>query len=235
MRLLPFELDRTLRQAEDFLRRHVKSKAVREAEKRQRERRAREAGRRFKRAVTIGGVSGAGVFCAGAAAISAGPALGAAGAAALATMVAALIWPRQRATDGPLSSAELEALPAEAEEWLLGRRRELPGAAAAPVDAILRHLADLQGALGTVNPASTLAWDARRLIGDHLPRLVHCYCVLPSVARDEDKELRRRLVDGLGTIAEELGRLSLEVNRDRLMHFETQGRFLESKYRDPVS
>jgi hypothetical protein len=232
--ILPFELDRTLRQAEDFLRRHIKSKAVREAEKRQRERRAREAGRRFRRAVAIGGVSGGGIFCAGLAAASFGPALAAAGGTALAMMVAALIWPRQRATDGPLSSAELEALPAEAEEWLLSRRRDLPGGAAVPVDAILRHLADLQGALGAVNPASTLAWEARRLIGDHLPRLVHCYCVLPAVAREEDEELRRRLVDGLATIAGELASLSREVNRDRLMLFETQGRFLESKYKDAV-
>jgi hypothetical protein len=89
--------------------------------------------------------------------------------------------------------------------------------------------------LGDVGHASTLAWEARRLLGDHLPRLVHAYCELPAAARAEDAAHGAKLVAGLVTLVDALARLSSEVNRDRLMRFETQGRFLDSRYRDPES
>ena len=222
-----------VRQAEEYWRRHSKSKAVKEAERRIFERKSRAAERKFFRALGLGTLSGAGVIGYGIAATSTGPAFLVAGGAAFAVMTAALMWPSRRRTDGPLSRAELEALPCEAEEWLLGQRLNLPLDAYKPIDAILIHLGDLQNGLGDVNPASTVAWEARRLIGDHLPQLVHTYCELPAAAREEDPALGERLVAGLDTLAEELGRLSKEVARDRLMRFETQGRFLDSRYRDP--
>ncbi|HMJ93782.1 MAG TPA: hypothetical protein VK472_06760, partial [Allosphingosinicella sp.] len=104
-----------------------------------------------------------------------------------------------------------------------------------PLDAIFVHLADLEPGLGDVSPSSTLAWEARRLLGDHLPRLVHAYCELPAAARDQDPAHGQRLVSGLVTLVDALAQLSKEVNRDRLMRFETQGRFLDSRYRDPDS
>ena len=235
MSFLPLEIDRALRKAEEYWRRHSKSKAVKEAEKRSLERKSRAAGRRFKRAATFGGLSGAGVVCYGIVAAPAGPGLVVAGAAALAVMTAALVWPGRRATDGPLSAAELEALPGEAEDWLLEQRASLPVDAFPSLDAILAHLGDLGAGLGAVNPASTLAWEARRLIGSHLPQLVHSYCELPAMAREEDPAHEQRLIDGLATLADALARLSKEVNRDRLMRFETQGRFLETRYRDPTA
>ena len=230
---MPFEIGRALRQAEDYLRRHIKSKAVKEAEKRVRERKSRAMGRRFKRAAAIGGMSGAGVIVYGAAAGAAAPGLAIAGAAALAIMTAALIWPSQRRTDGTLSADELAALPGEAEAWLLAQRPNLPAEAFAPMDAIFVHLADLEMGLGDVGHNSTLAWEARRLLGDHMPRLVHAYCELPAAARAEDPAHCERLVTGLATLTDALARLSKDVNRDRLMRFETQGRFLDSRYRDP--
>lgn len=232
---MAFEIGRALRQAEDYLRRHIKSKAVKEAEKRVRERKARAAGRRVKRAAAVGGVSGAGVVAYGLAAGAAAPGLAVAGAAALAVMTAVLVWPSQRRTDGALSAEELAALPGEAEAWLLDQRANLPANAFAPLDSIFVHLADLEMGLGDVGPNSTLAWEARRLLGDHLPRLVHAYCELPAAARADDPAHEKRLIAGLETLVEALARLSKDVNRDRLMRFETQGRFLDSRYRDPDS
>jgi hypothetical protein len=233
MSVFPLEIERAFRRAEEYWRRHSKSKAVKEAEKRILDRKSRAAGRKFARALGLGGLSSAGVIGYGLIATSSGPAFLVAGAAALVVMTATLAWPGRRATDGPLSPAELEALPGEAEEWLLGKRASLPVDAFPALDVIFMHLGDLQTGLGAVNPASTLAWEARRLIGSHLPQLVHAYCELPAVARGEDPEHDARLISGLGTIAEEMTRLSREVNRDRLMRFETQGRFLESRYREP--
>jgi hypothetical protein len=227
------ELGGALRQAEDYVRRHSKSKAVKAAEKRLQERKTRDLGRRVARGAAFGGVSGAGVACL--AVLTANvPGLIVAGAGALAVTIAAMAWPLRRATDGPFSTAEMEALPGEAETWLLARRLNLPLAAYPPFDTILTHLGDLQACLGSIDPASTFAWDARRLIGSHLPGLVESWCELPSAAKAEDPEHERRLVDGLGTLARELGDLSREANRERLMRFETHGRFIESKYRDPV-
>jgi hypothetical protein len=233
MSFLPLELDKALRRAEEYWRRHTKSKAVKAAEVRVLDRKSRAFGRKFRRATALGGVSGAGVVGYGILAAPAGPGLIAAGAVAFGVMVVALSWPARRATDGRLSRAELEALPGEAEEWLLARRASLPVDCFGSLDAIFVHLGDLQACIGEVNPASTLAWEARRLLGSHLPQLVHAYCELPAGIRDSDPEHERRLVEGLETLVEALARLSKDVNRDRLMRFETQGRFLQSRYRDP--
>jgi hypothetical protein len=127
----------------------------------------------------------------------------------------------------------MEALPGEAEGWLLGQRLNLPLAAYPSFDTILVHLGDLQACLGAIDPNATLAWDARRLIGSHLPGLVDAYCQLPLAAKAEDPGHEKRLVDGLATIASELADLSRQANRDRLSRFETQGRFIESRYKDP--
>jgi len=227
------ELGGALRQAEEYVRRHSKSKAVKAAEKRLEERKLRAFGRRMRRGAAVGGVSGAGVACVAVLAAS-GPGLLVAGAGALAVTIAAMAWPLHRATDGPFSTAEMEALPGEAEGWLLSRRLDLPLAAYPSFDTILVHLGDIQPCLAALDPASTLAWEVRRLIGSHLPELVDAYCELPSVAKAEEPEHEKRLVEGLGTLAKELGDLSMGANRERLMRFETQGRFIESKYRDPV-
>ena len=227
------DLDRAFQQAEEFLRRHIKTKAVRAAEKRRRERQAREAGRRFARAAAVAGASGVGI--AGyslAVAPLVGTTLIAAGAAAALVAAAAAAWPSGRGQG--FSGAELAALPGEAEDWLLDQRMNLPARASPALDAILSRLADLQPQLGMIDPNSTLAWDARRLIGDHLPRLIEAYCELPVSTREEDPQYRDRLVEGMATLADELGSLCREVSRERLLKFEAHGRFIQSKYRDDL-
>ena len=227
------DLDSAFQQAEEFLRRHIKSKAVRAAEKRRRERKAREAARCFGRAAAVAGVSGAGVA---GYSLAVSPLMGtmllAAGAVTAVAAAAAASWPLRRSSD--FSQAELAALPGEAEEWLLDQRMNLPVRAGPALDTILLRLSDLQPQLGMIDPNSTLAWDARRLIGDHLPRLIQAYCELPASMREEDTEFRQRLVDGLNTLAAELGTLSREVSRERLVTFEAHGRFIQSKYRDDL-
>ena len=226
---MALDWDRALTRAEDFLRRHWKSKAVREAERRRRERRAREAARRIRRGAAAGLLSGAGVVGYSLAVAPAGSAgLIAAGAAVL----LALAWPARRRGDGPFSSAELGALAGEAEEWLLVRRAALPGRALPDVDSILCHLGDLQPHLERIDPRSTLAWEARWLVGDHLPRLVDAWCDLPGASRAAEPELADRLVEALATLEDELARLCREIARPRQIDFEARGRFIESRYKE---
>jgi hypothetical protein len=219
-----------MRGAEDFLRKHLKSRSVRDAEKRRQERRQREAARKFKRAAALGSVSGAGAF---AYALTLAPftsAIVAAGAVFVAGAALTGMWPG-RAGPKQFSREELQALPMQAEEWLLDQRLMLPKAAWPVYETLLDLLGDLPRHLGKVDPGATLAWEARRLIGEHLPTLVATWCGLPNAVRDRPEEVQR-LVDGLGTIAGELTRLTEEASRDERFDFETRQRYLDSRYRD---
>lgn len=229
-----FEVDRALAKTEDFLRRHIKSKAVREAEKRVRQRKAEEAGRRLGRAAALAGASGAGVavYAVALAPLSA-PVLAVAGGAILMAAAGSMFLPSGRwsASRRALSTAELLALAGDTEEWLIAQRPLIPGRALPKLDTILAHLHDIQPHLEGIFPNGTLAWELRRLLANHLPRLIQAYCELPALARERDEE-RERLIKGLDTIGEELARLCLEASRERLFDFETQGRFLDIRYRD---
>lgn len=226
-----FDFTRAFTQAEDFLRRHIKPKPVQEAEKRRTGRKLRDAARRAKRGLAVGGASGAGIIGYGAVVAPLGSAalIGTAAAAALAAG-AALLWPK-RAPE-KISREELIALAADAEEWLLEQRMKLPGRAIPALDVVFFRLDDLSPRIAALDPHSTIAWDLRRLLGDHLPRLIHSYVELPATVRDSDPTLLRRLTDGLGTVDEELTRICREAAREHLTTFEAQERFLEIRYRD---
>jgi len=228
-----FDFGGLLRQADEYLRRHFKSKAVRQAEKRRSERQSAEAGRRLKRAALLGGTSGLGIVAVGLAVPLAGPALaGAAGAALLITAGSLARPSRRHGAKGDFSKVELEALPGDAEDWLLARREGLPLDCRPMLDRIFERLGDLQPHLGALPPNGTAAWEARRLLGDHLPGLILSYeALLPSV-READPEVAERLRAGLATLGDALDELCREVCRKPLTSFETHGRFLETRYKD---
>lgn len=215
-----------------YLRRHWKSKAVREAEKRRQERRNREQWMRLRQGAAAAGVSGAAGFGVAAAVATPAVAAVAAGGAAVAGIVALRLWLSHRDAARPFSRDELAALPGKAEDWLLDQRLLLPAEAAPAFDSILFLLGDLPPHLGRLDPGSTLAFEARRLIGEHLPGLVGTWVALPAVARERDPEVKARLLAGLATLEEELTGLCREAGRDTLMWLETQERYLDSRYRD---
>jgi hypothetical protein len=230
MFLLSFSLER----AEEFLRRHIKSKAVREAEKRRQERRNREALRRLTRGATVAGLSGAsavGYGLAVAPLTTAG--LVAAGAAATVATGAALFWPSGRRSDGERFECEFVDLVPVAEDWLLAKRAFLPTRSAGVLDEILIALKDLEPHLCSLDPDGPLAGEARRLIGRHLPRLIESYLATPSAIRNRDPQMAERLLEGLDTVADELERLCTEVGRDPRINFDIQERFIRTRYKEP--
>ena len=227
---MPIDLSSAFQSAEDFLRRHIKPKAVAAAEKRRRERKTAAALRRLGRAVSVTGVSGVGLVGYGAAVAPVGTAgLAVAAVATAVAAGAALFWPA-RSPLGRISREELIALVLEAEDWLLRQRQELPGRAIPPLDKIFFRLNDLQPHLPALDPHGPLAWDLRRLLTDHLPRLIQSYGSLPATVRDAD--LLQRLIDGLETLDEELIRICKEASRDHMLSFQVQERFIETRYRD---
>jgi hypothetical protein len=219
-----------LRGAEDFLRKHMKSKSVREAEKRRQERRQREAARKFKRAAAAGGVSGAGAFAYAVTLAPFASALVAAGAVAVAGAAIMGMWSGQK---GPkqYSREELQGLPMQAEEWLLDQRMMLPQQAWPVYETILDTLGELPLHLGKIEANSALAWETRSLIGEHLPTLVATWCGLPATVRASPEDIAR-LVEGLRTISNELTRVAEETSQDERFQFETRQRYLDTRYRD---
>jgi hypothetical protein len=228
---LPIDFTTTFRKAEEFFRRSIKPKAVQAAEKRQSERRNRNAGRRLRRAATAAGASGAGVAGIGIAVAPIGTvALMAAGGAALLAAGAALFWPLRPPGAGRISHEELTELLLDAEQWLLEHRKTIPMEALAPLDRIFQRIDDIHSHVQTLEPNGSVAWDLRRMIADHLPRLIDAYAGLPSSVREADAELLPRLIDGLETCDHELIRLCHEASAAHLHGFQVQNRFLETRY-----
>ncbi|MEA3014970.1 MAG: hypothetical protein QOD42_3515 [Sphingomonadales bacterium] len=239
---MAFELERVLEETEDFLRRAIGSPSLRAAKKRRFQRKLEEFGRRARRSafVLIGLVAlllavsiyagGIGFF----AWLVAVP-------TALAFALLLMFQPtrhhkRRQAEAAPGAEAPptspLGNLALRAEEGLLDRCDELPGRALPAADAIVARLRELQPHLASLDPADPLAGDARRLIGQHLPRLVDSYLQLPHAARAPGAESSRRVAESLDIVAAELGNLLDACCRDSQASFDTHSRFIETRYRD---
>jgi hypothetical protein len=141
----------------------------------------------------------------------------------------------------PKRVAYSEELPAKTvvrqlEGLLTSRRSALPAPAARRADAISARLPLLENRLAEVDPLDPLAQDARRLMGKHLPDLLDRYERVPAAYRQErdgegltvDERLVKSL-DAAGAALDEIGSKLAQGDRDA---FETQGRFIESRYKD---
>jgi hypothetical protein len=128
-----------------------------------------------------------------------------------------------------LPQAPLGALPSQLEIWLDAQRPALPAPAAHEIDLVLAQLDRLGPELRQLDPATPQAEDARRLLGDHLPRLVKSYAEVPATHRGT-VEAQAHFREGLRVVGGEIDRLTQEIAKERLRALETEGRFLESRY-----
>jgi hypothetical protein len=122
------------------------------------------------------------------------------------------------------------------DSYLVRSRRALPAPAATRIDAISAQLPLLESRLGEVDVLDPLAQDARRLMGKHLPELIERYERVPEPYRHEpDAEgmsVDQRLVAGLDAAHQALNDIGSKLARQDRDAFDTQGRFIESRYRD---
>jgi hypothetical protein len=238
---MAFELERILYETEDFLRRSLGSSQQRAAKKRKAQRQFMEFMRRLRRAGLILAVLLVML-------VAASIALGGIGfftwvvalPTALLIALISLSWPSGRKEPQAADPSGAPALPlaelaARAEDGLLDRCRELPGRAQGAADAILARLGEFQPHLADLDPQSVLAGDARRLIGQHLPRLVDSYLELPASARAPGSESSQRFTESLSIVSNELDSLLETCCRDRQMTFDTHRRFIETRYKDDGS
>jgi hypothetical protein len=119
---------------------------------------------------------------------------------------------------------------------LLARRATLPARAVLQVDAISARLPQLESRLAETEVLDPLAQDARRLLGKHLPELIERYERVPATYRAErDAEgltVDERLVQGLAAADTALDELGRKLAREDMDAFQTQGRFIESRYQE---
>lgn len=151
------------------------------------------------------------------------------GAAALGV---ALLPTRRKPPPTP-KFAELPSsrLAASAREWLDLKRVGFPGTAAPACRRILDRLAALGPVLAPLPEGDPTLMDARRLLSDHLPRLIDAWTAVPPAARAENADVGAQLTSGLGVVADELDRLWTGLTQEKVRDLAAEGRFLETRYR----
>lgn len=122
------------------------------------------------------------------------------------------------------------------DSYIFRARRALPAPAQAEIDRIGGALGPLRTTLSRIDDLDPGAQDARRLLSNHLPGLIDRYLHVPVSYRGEadaeGKTVDQRLVDALAAGREALGEISDGLAKNDLAAFETQGRFIESRYKE---
>jgi hypothetical protein len=120
------------------------------------------------------------------------------------------------------------------DSYLYRTRTALPAPAQAEIDGISQILPSLRQTLERVDTFDPDAQDARRLMSLHLPGLVDRYMNVPAAFRSEQdgegKTVDERLIEGLAAGRNALDEIAEKLARADMAAFETQGRFIKSRY-----
>ena len=120
------------------------------------------------------------------------------------------------------------------DSYLFRTRRALPAPAQAEVDRLSAMLPPLRQTLERVPDGDPNAQDARRLMSTHLPGLIDRYLHVPQAYRGErdgeDVSVDERLVEAIAAGRVALTEISEKLARSDLAAFDTQGRFIKSRY-----
>lgn len=210
--------------------------AARDAARRERQRLNRDLGRRIARVgVGIGVISIATIIIGLIVPIGMFGFLAAVG---LAIGIAALLAfvPGEPAAKAPSADLPNGQMVQRFDSYLYRTRGALPAPARVEIDAISARLPSLKQSLERVETLDPKAQDARRLMSIHLPGLIDRYLNVPREYRgqpdSEGMTVNERLVDGLSAAKTALSEISEDLARGDLNAFETQGRFIKSRYGD---
>ena len=120
------------------------------------------------------------------------------------------------------------------DSYLFRARRALPAPAQAELDLLSSQLPSLRQVLERIPDLDPNAQDARRLMSVHLPNLLDRYLHVPAAYRGqldgEGVTVDDRLVEALSAGRIALNDISEKLARNDLAAFETQGRFIQSRY-----
>jgi hypothetical protein len=120
------------------------------------------------------------------------------------------------------------------DSYIFRSRAALPAPAQAEIDQLAAQLPPLKKTLERIDTLDPNAQDARRLMSIHLPGLIDRYMHVPSAYRGQaDGEgitVDQRLVEALSASRQALHDINERLARQDMMAFETQGRFIKSRY-----
>jgi len=142
----------------------------------------------------------------------------------------------ERSVAAPSADLPNGAMVQRFDSYLYRTRAALPRPAQAEIDAMSAVLPSLKETLERVDTFDPNAQDARRLMSIHLPGLIDRYVHVPAAFRGEQdgegKTADERLVEALGAGRSALREISEKLARADMAAFETQGRFIQSRYAD---
>lgn len=120
------------------------------------------------------------------------------------------------------------------DSYIYRTRAALPAPAQAEIDQLSAALPPLKKTLERIETLDPNAQDARRLMSIHLPGLIDRYLHVPPAYRSQlDGEgitVDQRLVDALSAGRQALTEINDRLAKADMMAFETQGRFIKSRY-----
>ena len=120
------------------------------------------------------------------------------------------------------------------DSYIFRTRAALPAPAQAEIDRLAAALPPLKKVLERIETLDPNAQDARRLMSIHLPGLLDRYLHVPPAYRSqqdgEGKSVDERLVEALGASRAALSEIGERLAKADMMAFETQGRFIQSRY-----
>jgi hypothetical protein len=158
------------------------------------------------------------------------------GLATLAILLLFSFWPTEPKRVAYNDQLPTGTLVRQLDGLLVRRRAALPAPAARRADAIGAQLPLLESRLAEVDALDPLAQDARRLMGKHLPELIERYERIPPAYRHqpdgEGMTADQRLVASLDAAHQALGEIGDRLVQGDRQAFETQGRFIESRYKE---
>ena len=221
--------DRVMRQLDE------RDGAVRDAARRERQRLNNDLVRRFARVgVAIGVVSLITIIVGLIVPIGMFGFLAAVGLAIGIVALLAFTPSAERSVAAPAADLPNGAMVQRFDSYLYRTRAMLPAPAQAEIDSLSAVLPSLKQTLERVDALDPNAQDARRLMSVHLPGLIDRYAHVPAAYRGEPdgegKTADERLVEALAASRTALDDISEKLARADMAAFETQGRFIESRY-----
>ena len=208
---------------------------VREAARRERQRLNADLGRRFARvAVAVGVISLLTIIIGLVVPIGMFGFLAAVGLAIGAAGLLGFMPSRDAGLPAPSADLPNGEMVQRFDSYLFRARRALPAPAQGEIDAISAALPALRQTIERVETLDPSAQDARRLMSIHLPGLIDRYLRVPAPYRSEvdgeGKTVDERLMEGLAAGRAALGEISQTLAKADMAAFETQGRFIASRY-----
>ena len=149
--------------------------------------------------------------------------------------ILSLMWPaRRRPRVGSASRPGLSGLARRAARELARSRRAMPPESRKLADFITERLGAIETRAAHCRLELTAEIAARRLLSDDLPRLMSSYSRLRPEQRQAEGAIRAQLDEALVAISRELESLCRKIDQAHSNMFDTQRRFIASKYPEPV-